>query len=98
MSIPFTQFLRPDGRRKDVTIDMPADVEAQAHELIEAGYRFEIEELTTGEIFMTCTTGKDDDPYFNDLCDNGPGVRASVADLVARATALAFPEGEQLTP
>jgi len=28
--IPFTQFLRPDGRRKDTWIDMPVEFELQA--------------------------------------------------------------------
>ena len=82
MSIPFTQFLRPDGRRRDVTIDMPEEIEAKAHELIEAGYRFEIEELTTGHVHMDCSRPDDDEPVALKVCANGPPVITAVTELV----------------
>ena len=48
MSIPFTQYLRPDGRKRAVEIDMSKEVEDLAKRFIAAGGRYECEELTTG--------------------------------------------------
>ena len=35
MSIPFTQYLRPNGRKRDVEIDMPQEVEDLAKRGVE---------------------------------------------------------------
>jgi hypothetical protein len=97
MSIPFTQYLRPDGRKRPVLIERPAEIEALAKAIIDAGYRFEIEELTTGEASMEIL--KDvPDPDINDslameICPNGPtvgdvlGVPESVDKMIRDATA-----------
>jgi hypothetical protein len=53
MSIPFTQYLRPDGRRRDEAIDRSAEVEALADKFIAAGGRYECEVLTTGHVSLT---------------------------------------------
>src|SRR5690606_42033414 len=53
MSIPVTQYLRPYGTPTDITIDRPPHVEALAREVIDAGYVFEAEVLTTGEVLLT---------------------------------------------
>jgi hypothetical protein len=83
MSIPFTQYLRPDGRKAFVTIDMPAEVEAVANELIKNGYHFDVEELQTGVVSMTCE--KSDDVISIQLCSNGPEVVEAVTKLVRTA-------------
>jgi len=83
MSIPFTQYLRPDGRKAFVTIDMPAEVEAIASELIKNGYHFDIEELTTGAVSMTCE--KYDDSISMEVCSNGPAVVECVEKLIRTA-------------
>lgn len=86
MSIPFTQYLRPDGRKKAVEIDRPPEIEAKARELIAAGYKFEIEELTTGEISMTCEWRDEEQPTLAiKICANGPAVLDAVDRLVAAA-------------
>jgi len=90
MSIPFTQFLRPDGRRKPTSIDMDPKTEEVAAALIDAGIQFEIEELMTGKVSMECINYaiEDGEPGFlvaNAICDNGPSVLVAVADLVTRA-------------
>lgn len=84
MSIPFTQFLRPYGQRKAV-IDMPEEIEAKAYRLVEAGYCFEIEVLTTGHILMDCHKPEDDEPIALRLCENGPPVVKAVTGLVNTA-------------
>lgn len=78
MSIPFTQYLRPDGRRQQINIDRPAEIEELARRLIVCGYRFEIEVLTTGEVSMEVVRDIPDpdctDSLGLELCINGPAV------------------------
>lgn len=87
MSIPFTQFLRPNGKRRHVSIDRPADVEAKAQALIDAGCRFEIEELTTGHVNIECCGPVlgEDGTISGELCHNGPEVLEAVDRIVNAA-------------
>lgn len=87
MSIPFTQYLRPDGRRRQSLIDRPGPIEAAAHRLIAAGYVLEAEVLTTGEVSFTVQKKGDDDcpPLAHEICPNGPGVEAAVDKLITQA-------------
>ena len=85
MSIPFTQFMLPDGKRRQTVIDMPQEIEDKALKLIEAGYRFEIEVLTTGEISMECLNDEEGGMLANELCENGPPVVEAVESLVNRS-------------
>lgn len=80
MPIPFTQYLRPDGRMKEVTIDRPPDVERVALSMIELGCVFEIEMLASGEISMTCEL--DDEVLAIEVVPNGPDVPAAVDRMV----------------
>lgn len=89
MSIHFTQFLRPNGQKKPVVIDMNEDVEKLANQLISNGYKFEIEELSTGVIHMDCSK-EDQDPIAIELCQNGPPVVDTVERLVRTAHERAF--------
>lgn len=83
MAIPFTQYLRPDGRQVPVEIERPADVEEKAKALIAAGCRFTVEELRTLEASFTCERG--DEVLAIQVCPNGPPVLAAVDQLVADA-------------
>lgn len=82
-SIPFTQYLRPNGRRAAVSIEVAPDVATKAHSIIARGLSFECEVLSTGQVSLTIT-----DPEEGDLdirvVTNGPGVREAVEDLVRR--------------
>lgn len=82
--IPFTQYLRPDGRKRMVSIKMPADIEALAIRFIESGGWFEVEELTTGEVSLTACRedGFDVEDIAIRVVPNGPGVAAAVEGLV----------------
>ena len=79
--VPFTQYLRPDGRRREVFIEVSPELAAKAHTLIARGLAFECEELSTGQASLTIT-----DPEEGDLdirvVPNGPGVREAVEDLI----------------
>lgn len=85
MSIPFTQFHRPNGRPEAVSIDRPADVEAKAREVIARGWKFECEVLTTGHVHLDVCNA--DEQLASEICDNGPAVEGAVDRLVAAAHA-----------
>jgi hypothetical protein len=82
MSIPFTQFLRPNGRRVGVRISRPEEVETKARAIMDAGYWFEVEELTTGHASLTVTS-RDQDEMF-EVVPNGPEVPPAVDRLINR--------------
>lgn len=85
MSIPFTQFLRPDGKQRAITVDRSADIETKARALMAVGFRFEIEELTTLDIYMDCSRPQDDEPIANEISYNGRPVLDAVDRLVSTA-------------
>lgn len=82
MAIPFTQYLRPDGRRVSVSIERPKRIELLAQAIIAAGYRFECEHLTTGHASLTVSDDKGD--YMHEVVANGPLVPDAVDRLVTR--------------
>jgi len=86
MSILFTQYIRPNGQTQHVTIDMPQEIEKMAHELLDHGFHFDIEELQTGMISMTCEHAfLEEMEAAIEVCPNGPEVVTSVENLVRQA-------------
>lgn len=83
MTIPFTQYLRPDGRKRPVTINRSLDIEDKAAQVMKLGYAFEIEELITGQVSMTVTSSEGD--LIIKICDNDPSVLHTVDTLVSDA-------------
>ena len=82
----FTQYLRPDGRKRFVTIERSGDVEAMAERLVKIGARFEVEQLTTGEVSLECILQTDEPQILSSaICANGPGVPEAVDKLVEDA-------------
>ena len=51
--IKFTQYLRPDGRAKEMLIDRPDEIANKAQAFIDQGGRFDIEMLMTGDVSIT---------------------------------------------
>lgn len=94
MSIPFTQYLLPNGRQRPASLNTHATIEIQAYELIDAGYVFEVEMLSNGVIHMDCHQPGDELPISLQLCDNGPQVLEAVQNLVLDSHSYAFPEGQ----
>lgn len=86
MSIPFTQYLLPNGRMEVITIDMPEPVERAAQALIEAGCHFDAEILTTGLISLTCEEGED--LLSIEVCENNEAVLKAVENLIREAAGL----------
>lgn len=85
MTIPFTQYVLPHGRQKEITIDRSAEIEAVAMQFLYSGGKFEAEVLLSGEISLTaCKDGEDIDI---EICPNGPGVGEAVDRLIRRLPA-----------
>jgi len=90
VSIPFTQFLRPDGRRRFVEIELEDFVEHAAHEIIEKGGRFTVEELVDGTVSLACefkVPSEDDEErdITIEVCPNGPAVPEAAKKMILRA-------------
>lgn len=82
-TVPFVQFLRPDGRRINTEVDRDEAVAEKATVLRSRGCRFEIEELQTGVVSMTVE--RLDEVVSIRLADNGPEVLRAVDELVNEA-------------
>ena len=93
-AIPFTQFLRPNGRRADVWVTRPPEVVAQARATIARGYRFECEELMTGHVSLTIADPILEDDVAYEIVPNGPEVPDAVDRLVAKGALLPEPGTE----
>lgn len=91
MSIPFTQYIRPDGRRIETFIKRPGEVERVARKLIDLGYVFESEVLRDGRVSLTCEYRGEPDPITAaiEIETNGILVLSAVDRLVQKAWAFA---------
>ncbi len=91
MALRITQYLRPDGRRKLITLKVPDHVGEQAARVVAAGYHFDAEVLSDEKtVSFTCEPDEPDDdgedePIAAELVANGPDVAAAIRRLVAEA-------------
>ena len=86
MSIPFIQYLRPNGRTKPVSIERSSEIEAMAQEIRAKGYHFECEVLSEGTASFTVVSPDDEIGDVDiELVPNGPDVPDAVDRLVRRA-------------
>lgn len=86
MSINFTQYLRPDGRKQTVSIDRPHHIVEMAQFILLKGFKFEIEELMDGMVSMTVEKNfGDDGPIAHEICKNGLDVPLRVDQLIETA-------------
>ena len=93
-NIPFTQYLRPNGKITYIQIDMEdQELHDKAETIIEAGYHFDIEVLRTGMISMTCERDPDQGEVYIQVCRNGPPVPVAVRTLVEEAHAALVGQG-----
>lgn len=71
--IPFTQYIRPDGREGSISIERPEAIEMMARTIIEKDGYFEAEVLTTKQISLTAET-EDEEGEIKllaiELCEN----------------------------
>jgi len=84
--VPFTQYLLPNGRKREVTMDVDKATCEAATKLIADGVHFDAEILTTGEVSLTAENDSLDEPVLaTAVVKNGPGMREAVCKLVADA-------------
>jgi hypothetical protein len=90
-AIPFTQYLRPHGRKAEVSVERPAEITTLAQQFIAMGGWFECEELSTGHASLTACMLVDDEPGDIEIqiVPNGPEVPSAVDRLVRAAVANA---------
>jgi len=82
MSIEFTQYLLPNGRKRTVRIERPIEIEALADEIVMSNLVFETEMLMTGQISLTVSNREED--LDSEIVPNGPEVPLAVDRLVKR--------------
>lgn len=80
MGIRFVQYMRPDGHQKLIYITIDEDYDRRANVILNEGFVFEIEVLTTGEVSMTISNDEAD--LFIEICENGPAVVEHVKKLI----------------
>lgn len=88
MSIPFTQYLLPKGKRQAIEISRPKEIEEMAIQFIDSGGKFEIEMLRDMRtISLTAVHKVNNEPQdiAIRLCPNGPAVPEAVDNLVQAA-------------
>lgn len=86
----FTQYLRPDGRKKEVSIDCGPEIESKAEQVLDFGGEFEVEVLNTGAVSLTIEYDDDEGERVSlahEVCENGPTVPIAVVRLVETALA-----------
>lgn len=62
MTVPFTQYLLPNGRKKEGGFDRPEPIEAMARYLLMEGVHFDAEVLSTGALSLTAEHDDLDEP------------------------------------
>jgi len=84
-----TQFLRPTGRVRACTVDLPLLAKHGYDAMHDAGCRLTAEELTTGEVSLCI-----EEPGLGDfdicLTPNGPEVRSNLVAMLSRFDASRF--------
>ena len=88
MSLPFAQYLLPDGRQREINIDLDPEQEEVGRKLLGNGVRLEAEILTTGEVSITAEFDGSEDyiSLAHEIVPNGPGIREAVCRLLETAT------------
>jgi len=84
--IPFTQYLRPDGRKRRIEMTVVGGVAEAADRILRHGWVFEVEELTTGDASLTVSDGEED--VATEVVPNGPEVPVAIERLVMAAASL----------
>ena len=91
-TIPFTQYMKPDGRKVPVEFDVEDEAASKAMAIIEHGWRFEVEELTTMEASLTVFDPEEEINVAIRVVQNGPPVVEAVDDIINEAFVLINPK------
>jgi hypothetical protein len=84
MNVHVTQYLLPDGRTRDTSVDLPDSLAPQLKRIAKCGLTLEAEILTTSEVSFTLACHKYAADYDILICTNGPGIKESLTRLIER--------------
>ena len=99
MSVPFTQFVRPDAKERKIEIDVSFDAQKKANVLLKVGCTFDAELLTMqshvgdDEVTFTCMSPDGEKCMGIQICRNGPGNREAIERMIDEAFEY-FTDGE----
>ena len=82
--ISFTQFLMPNGRKRNIQVKRPEDIEDKARQITFAGYKFECEILQTGLVSLTIADPLLEEDVEVEICHNGPEVNHALDKMISR--------------
>lgn len=88
--VPFTQYLLPDGRKREGGFDRAEEIEALAQDMLEKGVHFDAEFLRTGQLSITAELDRLDNPVLAIEVftqESGEQVVGKVDELIQRAYA-----------
>ncbi len=87
--VPFTQYIAPNGKRKPNSIELRGEPAEKAKALVDAGWDFGVEILSTGMVSMTAEAplldGEDDTYEDIELSPNTMEIYTHAEALVDRA-------------
>lgn len=81
--ILFSEYLRPDGRKRPIMFPCDEKLYDRASDLIDKGLSFTCEVLSTGEAAFY--VGTNDGDVATEISDNGPAVKQAVERLISNA-------------
>lgn len=79
-TVEVIQFLPPNGRQVGLLTDLDISTKPLYDDMRFHGCHFEVEVLTTGEVYITISDGEDD--IDNALISNGPGIRKGMEEML----------------
>ena len=80
--IEFTQYVLPNGRRKQIFLNAPREYVEKSKAIINNGNRFEIEVLREGTVSMTIFNEELEEDTNIELCFNGVNVTDGLCRLI----------------
>jgi hypothetical protein len=88
MKIPFTQFLLPDGRRREVTFDCDSKYDKKVQSILDSGATFECEILGMGNVSLTVEFENPNGEHVtlaHELSENSPEIVGKTETLIINA-------------
>lgn len=85
MTIELVQYMRPDGRQKEIWVDdMPNDLAPLVRAIRESGCRLAAEVLTTDHVSFTIECPEVEDDFDIEICSNGPKTKETLEAMIRR--------------
>ena len=82
MDVPFTQYIRPNGRKRECVVSCPDTLRTNVQAIIDRGWRFEAEVLTTDEVSLTVFDPETETNMAIQVGPNGSNVKRMVRELI----------------